>query len=409
MKRTFLLCLALLVATVGLVWLIEYDAGYVLLSYGQWTLETSIWIGIGALLLLFLLSSLAVYLTRKVFKRGSALGRWISDGGNRRAQQQTTRGIIAFVEGNWKRSEHLLSRSAAKSETPMVNYLFAARAANELGETDRTRELLKMAEQSTSGASIAVHLTQADMQFRRGQLEQCLATLKRIRRQAAKHPYSLRLLKKTYLGLNDWENLSGILPELRKAKIIDKQELAGLELRCNHALLQTAASLNNDEKALAALQREWQKFSKQAQRNSELVKLYATELAELGEHNEAEKAVRKQLSKEWSAALVELYGILKSDDLSKQLLHAETWLRERNNDATLLLTTGRLSMRNQLWGKAREYFEHSLKLEQRAETCAELGRLLAALGDHQRANHYFQQGLLASTNGLPKLPLPQQH
>ncbi len=48
-------------------------------------------------------------------------------------------------------------------------------------------------------------------------------------------------------------------------------------------------------------------------------------------------------------------------------------------------------MRNQLWGKARDYFESSLKLSREAHTCAELARLLSHLGDVQRSNALFAE------------------
>ena len=63
-------------------------------------------------------------------------------------------------------------------------------------------------------------------------------------------------------------------------------------------------------------------------------------------------------------------------------------------------------MRNELWGKARQYFEQSLNFQPRGETCAELARLLAALGEHEASTKYYQQGLLLMTHRLPGLPLP---
>ena len=76
-------------------------------------------------------------------------------------------------------------------------------------------------------------------------------------------------------------------------------------------------------------------------------------------------------------------------------------------DPALLLTLGRLCLQNQLWGKARDYFETSLKLERHPETCAELARLLAGLGDTERSNQLFQEGLGMLDERLLALPLPE--
>jgi HemY protein len=77
-RRLFLLVLATLLAAVGLVALIEADPGYVLVSYGLHTMETSLWVG---LLLLLVFNLLFYYLWRSLHRllatRG-ALNNWLS-------------------------------------------------------------------------------------------------------------------------------------------------------------------------------------------------------------------------------------------------------------------------------------------------------------------------------------------
>ncbi|MNG33182.1 hypothetical protein D3C84_1193740 [compost metagenome] len=80
---------------------------------------------------------------------------------------------------------------------------------------------------------------------------------------------------------------------------------------------------------------------------------------------------------------------------------AESWLKPRPDDAQLLLTLGRLCLNNKLWGKAREYLEASLRSQRSAETCAELARLLAHMGEVERSNQLFQEGV-----GLIAAPVP---
>ena len=90
----------------------------------------------------------------------------------------------------------------------------------------------------------------------------------------------------------------------------------------------------------------------------------------------------------------------------EQLLISEQWLKHRTNNPELLLALGRLSLRNELWGKAREYFETSLKLRRNRETLAELSRLNAHMGEEEASIKLLMQGL-ETDHGLPDLPMPR--
>ena len=73
----------------------------------------------------------------------------------------------------------------------------------------------------------------------------------------------------------------------------------------------------------------------------------------------------------------------------------------------MLLCVGRLSAREKLWGKARDYFESAYRLERTPEVCAELGRLILALGEPKVAAAYHREGLQLSQSDLPELPMPE--
>ena len=97
---------------------------------------------------------------------------------------------------------------------------------------------------------------------------------------------------------------------------------------------------------------------------------------------------------------------LDTQGAAKQLQRAERWLEGRPLDAVLLMALGRLSLRNQLWGKARDYFERSLKLVPDTEVFAELARLLQNLHEPERNPHYLRPHTGTVGNGLPKFPQP---
>jgi len=73
-----------------------------------------------------------------------------------------------------------------------------------------------------------------------------------------------------------------------------------------------------------------------------------------------ETLLRGALSRRWSDSLVELYGRVTAKDCARQLSSAENWLQEQPSNPVLLLTLGRLCLKNKLWGKARSYLEASI-------------------------------------------------
>ena len=133
---------------------------------------------------------------------------------------------------------------------------------------------------------------------------------------------------------------------------------------------------------------------------------YAEQLRRLGADAKAEEALRQALKREYNSHLARLYGLVRGSDPAKQLQTAEGWLKHHPEDPSLLLTLGRLCLQSSLWGKARDYLESSLRFQRNPETCAELARLLAQLGETERSNQLFQEGLGLLDERLLARPLP---
>lgn len=401
MNRTFLLFLLVILGAALLGLAIADQAGYVLIAYKGFRYESTFWVflavGLGVWALLFGVRLLLGLMGAS----GRLVNPWSSRNRMRRGQLAAQRGLLELAAGRWAHALRLLRRAAEHGQQPLVSYLAAARAASELGEHATAEELLEQAREREPKAELAIALTRAQLLMARGADAEALAVLQPLRERQAQNPHLLRLLLQLYRRQEDWAALGELAPELRRHKLLKDAELEALERQARRVQLARAA-----EQGLAALQKVWQQLP-QAQRQSPGALLaYAEQLQRLGAEAEAEEALRGGLKRQFDARLVELYGRVQGRDPARQLAGAEAWLKEHPEHPGLLLALGRLALRNQLWGKARDYLEHSLRVERSVETYGELARLLARLGDLERSNRLLQDSLGLLGAALPALPQP---
>ena len=150
------------------------EPGYLLLAIGNYTFETSAIVAAFAFLLLV---TLVFWLYRSA--------EWLFDKSRLQntARKRTTKGLIAYAEGNWSQAEKVMAKAAHRHEAPLINYITAAKAAHERGDDDKRDDYLRLAHESTKGVDAAIGLTKARLQFDSQQWEQCLATLMMLKKE----------------------------------------------------------------------------------------------------------------------------------------------------------------------------------------------------------------------------------
>ncbi len=392
MRRLLVGFAAVLLVGALLAWLMQQESGYLLLVVGNTSVEMNLWAALVALLLV----TLVVRLVWRLLSSLKIFGRW------RQARLDkhralTAHGLLQFIEGRWDLACRTLTRAAPKSDMPLVNYLAAANAAFESGDTESVHSLLAKATQVEGDSEFAVGITQARLHIKAGCFEEALANLKRLHKQDPEHPCVLSLLQQTYRAVGDWDSLYQLLPELRRRKIYDKERFIVLEEEVYSARLTNLAQRAAHKPGGSAgdeLSALWDQMPGHIRRSTPVVAAYSDYLQRLGDGERAEKLLRKTLNAHWDDKLVRRYGFVTGADVSAQMVVAEAWLRERPNNPELLLALGRLAQHAELWGKARDYLESSLALSGHAETYAELARLMAQLGDPDKSAEYYRRGLL---------------
>lgn len=409
MKRLALIFILLLAIAGFLGWAISQSAGYVLITYDQFRYESSFWVFLALLACVWLLAMAVHWLLGLLQASGGLVNPWSRRHRNRRLANASRNGLRELAEGQWSPALVHLKTAAEHDRQPLVHYLGAARAANELGEHEQSDELLRQARERAPEARLAVGLTQAQLQIARGQYVEAREALSALHAEYPKHSYVLSMLQQLYVQLQDWPALCRLLPELRKQRVLPPARLSELELLAWTAALEQAGAARDvvDGDPASALNQRWQTVPSALRSEPLIVRAYADGLSRLGAEAKAEEVLLAALKRQFDERLIEGYGRVLGREPAKQLAHAEAWLKAHPQSAELLLALGRLSLRNELWGKARDYLEASLRIEHRPETCAELARLLAQLGESERSNRLFQEGLgLLDRNSIARDRLP---
>lgn len=373
MKRliTAVVLASVLAVTIGV--LAYYSGpGYVVFSFVDYTLETSFiffagFYAFSFFVFYYLVRLLSGLLNIPRFMRRRHYNRQLE-----RSKSTLIKGLIEISEGRFEQAEKMLIRHAEKNDTVLLNYLMAARAAQQQGAYERRDEYLRLAHESTPSADVAIGLTQAELQLSHKQYEQALATLNHIASISPGHGYVKKLQAYTFKHLGDWEHLGQVLQQVKKLKAMDAEELQKLELEAYNGMLSKSIKQVDGDKTETI----WRDMPKALKENAMLNYTYASYLHTQKKDDEAEALIRQTLNRHWDNQLASLYADLDTSQPKKPLETAEEWLHKQPRNAALLLVLGKLSMRCEFWGKARSYFETSISIQPTSEAYLRLAELL---------------------------------
>ncbi|KAB0674924.1 MULTISPECIES: heme biosynthesis HemY N-terminal domain-containing protein [Aeromonas] len=361
------------------------NKGYVLIALGNYTIESSVTSAVILAVLFYGALLIVEWLLGRVFGlRRKTLG-WYGSRRRRKANQQTVAATLAMAEGHYSQAEKLMIKGASNSDTPLLNYLSAAKAAQARGDDARRDQYLQKAQEENPKAELALTLTQTQLQIEQGQYDTALAMLESVYALNPRHPMVLDQLRQVHLARQDWSALCDLIPALHKVgKLTPKQEEELLQQAWSGRLQQAAGSLET-------LKAVWQDLPRKLRLEPELLACYGDLLRQLGADGEAatlwQEALRKQpmpqllarlpklkldsyqpllalLQKqqgqpEVDTALAQLYLLAGQLDDAQKLLEQEV---ERAPSAAAYHALGQLMDKRRLTNKANEYYRQALEL-----------------------------------------------
>ena len=387
------------------------DPGYLLIAFGDTTFETSLFALLVAVIVLYLVIKLILIVFDWINPwHLIRFGRNYKEHLRAKSRSKTIEGLLYFTRGSWESSYNLLKKGMKDPDASVVNYLAAAYAAYQQGNKDVWMNCLETAENKYPAARSTINSLKAQLLFKSNQLEQCVAVLQQMKISSLNDASLLQFLKNVYLKLNDWEQLEKLLPVLEKNSVIDGQEAELIRVRIFMENLYRISNQRvdfSDTEICAQLEKAWKKGTALYKHDEKIVKHYADLLFKLDQKEQAGKAIEVALNKSWSDELIKRYGELEFGEPHRQLLIAESWIQKRPGNARLLVALGRLAMRNELWGKAREYFDTSIEISPTVEANGELARLLKFLGEEKLADEHQDKFVRGVGAELPNLSMPK--
>lgn len=389
MMRLVLWVLFLLGAGSAMGYLMRTDSGYLLLAWDRFALETSLWVGVIALL-----SLVFVLLLLRILWRGilNLRPNW-----KRRGVRQLEQGILAFLELRLGRAKKLLRRGEAHSPLPWVNQLLLARIAQAEDDHPTVATWLEKTTRQHPHLELASGLLLVLSAYESHHLDLALAHCKRLEKHHPDNPFVIRLLRDIYVQLDDWPALLALQPRLIKA---GRRNPEAWQIKMLQGLI-TSPSAGLAE----AIKLWWQQLAPAQQSDPELRYQYCWALSQIDLPETAEKVITKTLKQHYDSRLLVLFSALQTP-ARQRLQFAEKLAQQNPLDAQMLLALGRLCLQESLWGKAYDYFATGVEMSTMPELTLELARLERAMGQ-QNSSEQRLMTLAEELLQLPDLPLPK--
>lgn len=391
--KSLLWLLAVFAAAVAIVILGRIEAGYALFVYPPYRVEVSMLFFAVALVASFLLA----YAALRLLAHTLALPRYVRDFRERRRRDRAHAALAAalqaYYEGRYARAEKEAALAFENGPASGLAALLAARAAHEMRDFERRSRWLERAEAADPGLEAARLITRAELALEDRDFTSAREALRSIHGAGPKHIGTLRMLLRAERGAGAWDEVLRLATQLAKRDAIPAALAEEYKVQAMIELLRRAAATPAD------FERRWRALAANEQTHPRIAAGAAGHATALGKAELARDIIERSLAEEWSPQLVALYGELpealdgprREHEARLRIERAEQWLLERERDAPLLATLGRLCAQAELWGKAQSFLEASLSFEESRAACLDLARLEERLGQGEEAQRHYRR------------------
>jgi HemY protein len=370
------------------------NEGYALVVYPPWRIEMSLLLGIVALLLTFALLYAVTRLVHHAVELPAQVRAYRERRNRERSQGALAAALQAYLEGRFVRAEREAERAWQGDSARGLAALIGARAAHQLRQTERRDRWFERAESIGSESLQAARLvSRAELALEDRDFAAAREALTSLHESGPRHIATLRMLIRAERGAGNWEEV------LRLAAVLAKRDALAPGMAEEYRVQAILELLARDASDRRALEERWRKISAHDQTLPRVAAAAARHLTARGNAALAREVLERALEADWAPLLVSAYGDLpaglqepeRGAEVRSRIERGERWLLERNTDAQLLATLGRLCAQAELWGKARNFLEASLSFEQSRSAHLELARLAERMGQGDEAQRHYRR------------------
>ena len=323
MARFSVYLVLLLVSGAALVNGVASDAGYVLVAWGSWQVETSVWLALGTLCISMGLVWLLQRALSSTLHMPAALTRWLGGRFERGAQQYAEKGLVAFFEGRWEVAEKSLRKSLAADQRGLLQSLFAVLATHRHGQRQRALALLDQLEGDSKLPQHLVSIVRAECHIEANEWSLAARSLDALSPAVTATPRVKKLRAELAYVRGDWPTVIELLPALRAAYLLPEAVLAAWEQAA------WVGAMTQDDLSASALASLW-KRAPEAQKSSDsgLWTSLIEQLRLRSEWGALTKALAGRLDQYCEPASLAAIAVLPGDHAKKLKKSLKRWVGE---------------------------------------------------------------------------------
>lgn len=168
--------------------LIQKTPGYALLSWSDFSVEMSLWTLLFFGLLVYLAINLVLRFLGLFLGLPASVKRWSQNKRQFNTYKAILRGVEDLFAGQWKSAYTQLNKTIKASETPLVNLIGGAQAAEQLGRYQERDQLLTQAEQQGQRGQLLAALERAQNCLHQSDHQEAEQWLRKASQLNPKHP-----------------------------------------------------------------------------------------------------------------------------------------------------------------------------------------------------------------------------